>query len=132
METLPKQVLDFVIKYIDYKGGLKKMTYMDWIELGLNVLAGLAVAIPAVISLINFVKAIEKEKNWSSLLSLVLGYMETAETNFQKGVDRKEWVMSMMRQSAAAVNFNYDEEAEKKISALIDSICDTARKINNK
>ena len=73
------------------------MTYMDWIELGLNVLAGLAVAIPAVISLINFVKAIEKEKNWSSLLSLVLGYMETAETNFQKGADRKEWVMSMMR-----------------------------------
>ena len=108
------------------------MTYMDWIELGLNVLAGLAVAIPAVISLINFVKAIEKEKNWSSLLSLVLGYMETAETNFQKGADRKEWVMSMMRQSAAAVNFDYDEEAEKKISALIDSICDTARKINNK
>ena len=74
------------------------MTYMDWIELGLNVLAGLAVAIPAVISLINFVKVIEKEKNWSSLLSLVLGYMETAETNFQKGADRKEWVMSMMRQ----------------------------------
>ena len=73
------------------------MTYMDWIELGLNVLAGLAVAIPAVISLINFVKAIGKEKNWSSLLSLVLGYMETAETNFQKGADRKEWVMSMMR-----------------------------------
>lgn len=73
------------------------MTYMDWIELGLNVLAGLAVAIPAVISLINFVKAIEKEKNWSSLLSLVLGYMETAEANFQKGADRKEWVMSMMR-----------------------------------
>ena len=132
METVSKQVLDFVIKYIDYKGGLKKMTYMDWIELGLNVLAGLAVAIPAVISLINFVKAIEKEKNWSSLLSLVLGYMETAETNFQKGADRKEWVMSMMRQSAATVNFNYDEEAEKKISALIDSICDTARKINNK
>ena len=108
------------------------MTYMDWIELGLNVLAGLAVAIPAVISLINFVKAIEKEKNWSSLLSLVLGYMETAETNFQKGADRKEWVMSMMRKSAATVNFNYDEEAENKISALIDSICDTARKINNK
>ena len=131
METAPKQVLDFVIKYIDYKGGIK-MTYMDWIELGLNVLAGLAVAIPAVISLINFVKAIEKEKNWSSLLSLVLGYMETAETNFQKGADRKEWVMSMMRQSAATVNFNYDEEAENKISALIDSICDTARKINNK
>lgn len=132
METLPKQVLDLAVKYIVYKGELKKMTYMDWIELGLNVLAGLAVAIPAVISLINFVKAIEKEKNWSSLLSLVLGYMETAETNFQKGADRKEWVMSMMRQSAAAVNFNYDEEAEKKISALIDSICDTARKINNK
>ena len=108
------------------------MTYMDWIELGLNILAGLAVAIPAVISLINFVKAIEKEKNWSSLLSLVLGYMETAETNFQKGADRKKWVISMMRQSAAAVNFNYDEEAEKKISALIGSICDTARKINNK
>ena len=108
------------------------MTYMDWIELGHNVLAGLAVAIPAVISLINFVKAIGKEKNWSSLLSLVLGYMETAEANFQKGADRKEWVMSMMRQSAATVNFNYDEEAEKKISALIDSICDTARKINNK
>ena len=44
METVPKQVLDFVIKYVDYKGELKKkhirngsnldlMTMQHWLSL---------------------------------------------------------------------------------------------------
>ena len=69
------------------------MTYMDWIELGLSVLTGLTVAIPAIIALIKFIQAATKEKNWSKLLHLALGYMEMAEEQIENGSDRKEWFL---------------------------------------
>ena len=106
------------------------MTYMDWIELGLNVLSGLTVAIPTIIALVKFIQAATKEKNWSKLLHLALGYMETAEEEIENGSDRKEWVLPMIRKSAATLNYDYDEEAEAKIAMLIDSVCSAAKKIN--
>ena len=106
------------------------MTYMDWIELGLNVLTGLTVAIPTIIALVKFIQAATKEKNWSKLLHLALGYMETAEEEIENGSDRKEWVLAMVRKSAATINYDYDDEAEAKIAMLIDSVCSAAKKIN--
>lgn len=56
--------------------------------------------------------------------------METAEEEIENGSDRKEWVLAMMRKSAATINYDYDEEAEAKIAMLIDSVCSAAKKIN--
>lgn len=45
-----------------------------------------------------------------------------------KGADRKEWVLAMVRASADTVKYeiNMDE-----ISALIDSLCDMSKVVNN-
>ena len=97
------------------------MTYMDWIELGLNVLSGLTVAIPTIIALVKFIQAATKEKNWSKLLHLALGYMQTAEEEIENGSDRKEWVLALMRKSAATITHDYDGEADAQSALIIDS-----------
>ncbi len=108
------------------------MDYMDWINFGISVLSGLAVAIPAIVALVKFIQVAAKEKNWSKIMDLVIGYMETAEANIADGADRKEWVMSMMRTATEKINYVYDAEAELKVSQLIDQICSAAKQINKK
>ena len=47
---------------------------------------------------------------------------KTAEEKFSDGATRKEWVMAMIRTSAANINYDLDDAALAKISALIDDI----------
>lgn len=54
-------------------------------------------------------------------------YMERAETMFEKGADRKEWVMAMVKASADTVKYDLDMD---KISDLIDSLCDMSKIVN--
>ena len=58
---------------------------------------------------------------------LVTSYMERAETMFEKGADRKEWVMAMVKASADTVKYDLDMD---KISDLIDSLCDMSKIVN--
>ena len=46
---------------------------------------------------------------------------------FEKGADRKEWVMAMVKASADTVNYDLDMD---KISDLIDSLCDMSKIVN--
>lgn len=108
------------------------MSFSDWIQAIVSILSGLAVVIPVVIALVRAIKQAAQEKNWSKIVDLALGYMKIAEANFESGADRKDWVLSMVRESAQSTNYNYDEEAEAKLSALIDSICTAAKAINKK
>lgn len=100
----------------------------DWI---LSVISGLAVCIPLVIKLVEFVIARAKEKNWSSIVRLVLDCMIEAEMLYDDGADRKEYVMSIVEETARTINYTYDEEAEEKVSLLIDEICAAAKTINS-
>lgn len=104
---------------------------MDWIKFVVDLLAGLAVAIPLVIKLIEYVKIATKEKNWNELLKMTIEYMKTAETKFSDGATRKEWVLAMVKTSAATINYDLDDVSLAKISDLIDSICDAADIINS-
>ena len=101
------------------------MEVVRWIAV---ILAGLAAAIPAVMQLIAFVKKAVKEKNWGSLVSLVLRLMTEAETMFHDGASRKEWVMNMVKESAQFINYDIDMES---ISILIDSLCAMSKRVNN-
>ena len=47
---------------------------------------------------------------------------------FESGADRKEWVIAMVKGSADTINYDIDIEA---ISALIDSLCDMSKVVNN-
>ena len=100
---------------------------MEYLEIILSIVAGLATAIPLVIKLVQYVQAAVKERNWGQLLNLVMNLMEEAEQKFADGATRKEWVMAMVSTSAESINYDIDLAA---ISELIDSLCDLTKKVN--
>ena len=107
------------------------MDTMNWVQLITAILAGLATAIPLVVKLVNVVQAAVKEKNWNQLLKMMMDYMTQAEKNISSGAERREWVMSMVKASAATINYDLTPEDEAKLADLIDAICDASKIINN-
>ena len=91
------------------------------------ILVGLATCIPLAVTLVKYVKKAIQEKNWSALLGLVVSLIEEAETKFNDGATRKEWVMAMVKTSAEYINYPVDTDA---LSALIDSLCEMTKVVN--
>jgi len=106
------------------------MEIQNIIEIIVSVLSGLAVCIPLVFKLVQFVQANAKEKNWSNILKLVVSYMSQAESLYTEGVAKKAWVMGMVEQSAANINYDLTAENKQKISEMIDAMCDMAKVVN--
>lgn len=100
---------------------------MEWVRLILSILAGIATTIPLVIKLVEYVQKAVKEKNWGKVLDMVMTYMETAESKFETGAERKEWVLAMVEASSHTVNYDIDMNV---ISKLIDDLCDMSNIIN--
>lgn len=100
---------------------------MELFECLIAILSGLAVTIPLVIKLVEYVKLAIQERNWSKLLNIVIGYMEVAETKFETGAERKEWVLSMVAESADIIDYNIDMEL---VGQMIDRLCDMSNVIN--
>ena len=100
---------------------------MEWVKLIISILSGLIAAIPLVIKLVEYVQKAVKERNWNQVLKMVMNLMETAETKFESGDERKEWVLSMLKACADSINYDIDYQA---ISEMIDSLCDFSKIIN--
>lgn len=100
---------------------------MSWIEYIPPILVGLATCIPLVVKLIQYVQKAVQEKNWTNMLNLLMDLMEEAETKFETGADKKEWVLAMMKAAADSINYPIDMDA---LSALIDSLCDLTNNVN--
>lgn len=100
---------------------------MDVLQLVVSALAGLATTIPLVVQLVKYVQKAVKEKNWPKVIEMVTNYMERAETMFETGADRKEWVMAMVKASADTINYDIDMDA---IGKLIDSLCGMSKVVN--
>ena len=100
---------------------------MEWLELAVSILAGLAATIPLVIKLVEYVKKAVKEKNWGLILNMVMNYMSVAEEKFTTGAERKEWVMSMVLESAKTVNYDLTPDV---LSNLIDNLCSLTKAVN--
>lgn len=100
---------------------------MEWHEITISILTGLITAIPLVIKLVEYVKKAIQEKNWNNLLKLVMNLMAEAEQKFEKGADKKEWVLSMIEASAKTINYDVDLE---QVGELIDSLCDMSKLVN--
>ncbi len=100
---------------------------MEWYEIVISILAGIATAIPLVVKLVQYVQKAVKEKNWQSLLSLVTNLMEEAETKFDNGASRREWVLGMVEASAKTINYDVDLE---EVGQLVDSLCAMTRIVN--
>ena len=99
----------------------------EWVDLIVSILSGLAVTIPLVLKLVEFVKQSVKEKNWMKLLELVTGFMKEAELKFQTGAERKDYVMLAIKASADTVNYDIDMDV---VSKLVDDLVDMSRVVN--
>lgn len=103
---------------------------MNYINAALSLLAGLLVCVPLLMELVSYVKAAVKERNWAALLRIVINLMEEAEGKFSAGADKKMFVMSQVAAAAASVGYNYDEDAQQKISDMIDAMCAMSHIVN--
>ena len=106
------------------------MDVTDILDAIIAILSGLTVCIPLVFKLIETVKELVNEKKWNVLVRNVFILMSDAEERYQRGDERKEYVMSAIEIVASEIGFNYDEEAKAKVSAMVDEICDLSRVIN--
>lgn len=100
---------------------------MNILYLVIEIITGLTVAIPLVLKLIEYVKKAQREKNWQDVIKLVLNLMKVAETKFETGSDRKEWVMMSIKASADTIEYDIDMD---KISKLIDDLCEMTKIVN--
>lgn len=100
---------------------------MEWLQLIVSALVGLATAIPLAIKLVEYVQKAVKEKNWGKVLDMVMKYMATAEEKFDNGADRKEWVLAMVKASADTVDYDIDMVV---IGKLIDDLCKMSKTVN--
>ena len=105
------------------------MSAENIINLIVAILSGLAVCIPVVVKLVQYVKKAAQEKNWSAVMSLVLDLMKQAEQNYKTGAERKEFVMDSIIAMQNVLNYQIDLDV---ISTMIDSICAASKIINGK
>ena len=103
---------------------------MNWVDIVVSIMSGLAVCIPLVVKLVNVVSTYVKEKNWSQIVAIVLDLMKEAETLFSDGATKKAYVMASVESASKSINYNYDEVAKQKVSDMIDAICATAKIVN--
>lgn len=101
---------------------------MELVKLIVSAIPGIAAIITLVYQLVKYVRQVVKEKRWPELLSVVMGYMERAETMFTNGADKKEWVMAMVKATADTAKYEVDMDA---ISEMIDSMCDMSKVVNS-
>ena len=100
---------------------------MEWYEILVSILTGLATAIPLVVELVKYVKESVREKNWGRLVSLVLTLIQEAEEKFDNGADRREWVLSMVQASADTINYDINIDL---VGELVDNLCTMSKVVN--
>lgn len=100
---------------------------MEWLELIIAILSGIAACIPLVIKLADYVKALYKEKNWGKLVVIVSNFMAEAETLFPDGASKKEYVINSVLAIAKTIDYPIDKEV---LGELIDNLTTLSNKIN--
>ena len=100
-----------------------------WIQAIISILSGIAVLVPLMVKLVDYVKKSTKEKNWNQMLKLVMNLMAEAEDKFDKGADKKEWVMGELKAMSDTLNYDIDWNV---VSDMIDKICDVSKESNVK
>lgn len=100
---------------------------MEWHEIIISILSGIAACIPLVIKLVNYVKALAKEKNWGKLVVIVSNFMAEAETLYSDGASKKDYVINSVLAIAKTIDYPIDSDI---LSELIDSLIVLSKKVN--
>lgn len=105
------------------------MNIVEILNLTASIIAGIAVCLPLVLKLIQYVKEAAKGKDYQKLIKLTMKFCEEAELLFGTGQERKAWVLHRVEEIAKVMNIEVDMDA---ISQLIDDICEASKIINVK
>jgi hypothetical protein len=97
------------------------------LELIASIIAGIAVCIPLVIKLVEYIKEAAKAREYQKLIKLVMKFCTEAELLFGDGKQKKEWVLHRVKEVADAMNIEMDMDA---ISLLIDDLVSASKLIN--
>ena len=100
---------------------------MEWLEILVSILSGLATAIPLIVGLVKYIQKAIKEKNWNQLVTMVMNFMQEAENKFDNGLERKEWVLMMVKASADTIDYDIDLA---QVSEMIDALCNLTKVVN--
>lgn len=103
------------------------MVDSEIIRYTVSILVGIATAIPLIFTLVKYIKKFIKERNWAPLMNLLSKLIAEAETLFKTNAERKEWVMAMIKASADALSYEYDENS---ISDLVDALVAMSKVVN--
>ena len=98
-----------------------------WIQAVISVLSGIAVLIPLIVKLVQYIQKAVKEKNWNQMLRLVMNLMAQAEELYDSGAEKKEWVLKELHAVADTLNYDIDWVV---VSEMIDAMCEMAHEVN--
>lgn len=100
---------------------------MEWYEIIISILSGIATCIPLVISLVKYIQKATKEKNWGKLIVIVSNFMAEAETLYPDGASKKEYVINSVLAMAKTIDYPVDKNV---LGELIDSLAALSKKVN--
>ena len=102
----------------------------NYIQLIVLIFAALAVLIPLGVKLYRTSRDLVREKNWPRLVAALSKYMEEAERLFEKGADRRVWVLSMIQSTAEQLDYTLTEADMKNLGDLIDTLIEMTKVVN--
>lgn len=97
------------------------------LELIASIIAGVAVCVPLVVKLIQYVKEAIAGRDYQKLIKLTMKFCVEAEMLFGTGAERKQWVMNRVTEVANTMDIEIDAEA---IGRLIDDLVEASKIIN--
>ena len=100
---------------------------MEWYEIIISIISGIAACAPVVIKLVSYIKALAQEKNWSKLIVIVSNFMAEAETLYPDGASKKEYVINSIMAISKTIDYPIDKDM---LSELIDSLTKLSKKVN--
>lgn len=114
------------------------MNWTEWVRWILCILTGIAAAIPLVIRLVNAIKELEykdvmkkiEDGQFAEILLRMTKYMKQAETRFDDGDVKKEWVMLAVEALADELEYTLTDEDRSALGDMVDAICDAAKVVN--
>ncbi len=99
----------------------------NWVNIVVSILSGLCVCVPLVVKLVSVVEQCVREKNWNELVSLIIQFMNEAESLFSSGEERKNYVMIAIKASADTIDYDIDMDI---VSNMIDDLCAMSKIVN--
>lgn len=100
---------------------------MEWLRLIISIISGIAACIPLAITLVNSIRTLYKEKNWSKLIVIVSNFMAEAETLYPDGASKKEYVINSVMAIAKTIDYPIDRDM---LGELIDNLVTLSKKVN--